>query len=181
MHYFIRLPFMTMTVLLSSSLIIAAHTVAAEPLAPPSRAPAGQLMAQSGSMGGTLGNRDKSLSGSREVEPERPARRSQPKESRRPAAARSNRGGGGNFDGSWSISSAGITCSDTFRETVVVTGSKLVGSYGGGSVSASGVVTGSGNYSGVGVTSRGRFSGRSGSGTFQRSDGCRGRWTASKK
>lgn len=137
-------------------------------------------LAQSGSMGGTVGNREKSLSGSREAAPERPARQSRPKESHRPAASH-NAGSGGNLDGAWSISSAGINCSDTFRETVVVSGRRLTGNYGSGSVSANGSITGSGNYNGIGVTSRGRFSGRSGSGTFQRSDGCHGRWTATKQ
>lgn len=145
-----------------------------------SAAPVRIMLAQSGSMGGTIGNREKSLSGSRDAEPARPAQRSTPKENRKPAAASSG-GGGGNYDGAWSISSAGITCSDTFRETVVVRGTRMTGNYGGGSVSASGSVSGSGNYNGVGVTSQGRFSGRSGSGTFQRSDGCHGRWTASKQ
>ncbi|MBN8959682.1 MAG: hypothetical protein J0H71_01015 [Rhizobiales bacterium] len=135
-------------------------------------------LAQSGSMGGTIGNREKSLSGSREAAPERPARQSKPKESQRPAASHSSRG---NLDGTWSISSAGINCSDTFRETVTINGARLVGNYGGGSVSANGSISGSGNYNGIGVTSRGRFSGRSGSGTFQRSDGCHGRWTATKQ
>jgi hypothetical protein len=138
-----------------------------------------QALAQSGSMGGTIGNREKSLSGSREAVPERPARQSKPKESRRPA--HSGRAGGGNIDGSWSISSRGTNCSDTFRETVVVSGRRLTGAYGSGSVSANGSISGSGNYNGIGVTSRGRFSGRSGSGTFQRSDGCHGRWTATKQ
>ncbi|MGX9393195.1 hypothetical protein ACWX0O_19970 [Nitrobacteraceae bacterium UC4449_H16] len=138
-----------------------------------------QMLAQSGSMGGTIGNREKSLSGSREAAPQRPAKQSKPKESRRPAA--SHGGGGGSLDGSWSVSSAGINCSDTFRETVIVSGRKLMGSYGSGSVSANGSISGSGNYNGIGVTSRGRFSGRSGSGTFQRSDGCHGRWTATKQ
>ena len=137
-------------------------------------------VAQSGSMGGTIGNREKSLSGSREAAPERPARQSKPKENHRPAASH-NTGGGGNLDGSWSISSAGINCSDTFRETVVVSGRRLTGNYGSGSVGANGSISGSGNYNGIGVTSRGRFAGRNGSGTFQRSDGCHGRWTATKQ
>lgn len=134
-----------------------------------------------GSAGGTIGNDDKSVSGSRParaVEPSRPTQRNRPAE---PRHSRRSSGGGGNFDGAWSISSAGVTCSDTFRETVIVTSGKLVGSYGGGSVSSSGAVRGKGNYNGIGVTSQGRFAGRSGSGTFTRSDGCTGRWTASKQ
>lgn len=187
MHRHVRFDFTT--VLLSASLMVAASsgvqaTGVDLPLHSPTvvRTPAALVVAQSGSMGGTIGNQEKSLSGSRNAEPAQPAQRSAPKESRRSAPSRNsgNRGGGG-FDGAWSISSAGITCSDTFREIVTVTGSRLSGSYGSGSVSGNGSVRGSGNYNGIGVTSQGRFSGRSGSGTFQRSDGCRGRWTASKQ
>ncbi|HVV42566.1 MAG TPA: hypothetical protein VHC94_16035 [Nitrobacter sp.] len=135
-----------------------------------------------GSAGGSIGNDDKAVSGSRQrsLSPDRPApqpRRSEPRHSRHSGSG----GGGGNFDGAWSISSAGITCSDTFREVVVVTSGKLIGNYGGGTVSGSGAVRGHGNYNGIGVTSQGRFSGRGGSGTFQRSDGCTGRWTARKQ
>ena len=136
-----------------------------------------------GSAGGSIGNDDKSVSGSRparSLSPDRPAQRSRPAEPRHSRRS-SGGGGGGNFDGAWSISSRGTTCSDTFRENVIVTSGKLVGNYGGGTVSASGSVHGSGNYNGIGVTSQGRFSGRSGSGTFTRSDGCIGRWTAVKQ
>ena len=38
-----------------------------------------------------------------------------------------------------------------------------------------------GNYGGITVISSGHVSGRSGSGTFKRSDGCVGRWTSSKQ
>lgn len=145
-----------------------------------------QMLAQSGSMGGTIGNREKSLSGSRDAAPtERPARQSKPKAapSRRPAAAHSGGGGsgGGSLDGTWSLASAGINCSDTFRETVTVRGRTMTGAYGSATINANGSLTGSGNYNGIGVTSRGRLSGRSGSGTFQRTDGCHGRWVGTKQ
>lgn len=134
-----------------------------------------------GSAGGSIGNDDKSVSGSRParaVEPSRPAHHSRPE----PRHTRRSGGGSGNFDGAWSISSRGTYgCTDTFSETVVVTSGKMIGNYGTGSVSSSGGVRGSGNYSGIGVTSRGHFSGRGGSGTFTRSDGCTGTWTASKQ
>lgn len=168
------------TAFLCLSPISASASVTEQSEAIASRAASHIRFAQSGSMGGTIGNREKSLSGSREAAPERPARQSKPKESHQRAAS-PNSGGGGSLDGSWSISSAGINCSDTFRETVVVSGRRLTGNYGSGSVSANGSISGSGNYNGIGVTSRGRFSGRSGSGTFQRSDGCHGRWTATKQ
>lgn len=139
-----------------------------------------QVLAQSGSMGGTIGNREKSLSGSREAAPQRPARQSKPKESRRPAASSGSRGGG-SFDGTWSLSSAGTNCSDTFRETVTVSGRTMTGAYGSATISSNGAISGSGNYNGIGVTSQGRLSGRSGSGTFQRTDGCHGRWVGTKQ
>ncbi len=56
-----------------------------------------------------------------------------------------------------------------------------MGSQGSASISANGAIRGSGNYSGIRVTSQGRLSGRTGSGTFQRSDGCSGRWVASRQ
>jgi len=142
-----------------------------------------------GAAGGSLGNDNKTLSGSA------PESRSTPRASRerseRPAPrrqtatrSRSEGGGSGSFDGVWSISSAGTSgCSDTLTEQFVVSGGRMTGGSGGGSasVSANGSVRGAGNYSGIGVTSQGRLSGRTGSGTFQRSDGCSGRWVASKK
>ena len=121
-----------------------------------------------GSAGGSIGNDDKAVSGSRPepraVERERPTARkpthpiSTDEDKRRsPRPSNSRVGSGGNFDGAWSISSAGVTCPDTFRETVVVTSGKLVGNYGGGSVSGNGSVSGSGNYNGIRVTSQGPF------------------------
>jgi hypothetical protein len=142
-----------------------------------------------GATGGSLGNDTKTLSGSSpESRSSAPARseRSERPAPRRQAAPR-NRGeggGGGSFDGVWSISSAGTSgCSDTLTERFVVSGGRMTGSSGSGSasVSANGAVRGAGNYSGIGVTSQGRLSGRTGSGTFQRSDGCSGRWVASKQ
>ena len=183
-----------MALLSGTSLLLAvsagAHAAKVDIASPASPgAPASmQMLAQSGSMGGTIGNREKSLSGSRDTTPaERPARQSKPKPSHRPAAAHNSGrsggggGGGGSFDGTWSLSSAGINCSDTFRETVTVSGRNMTGAYGSATISANGSLTGSGNYNGIGVTSQGRLSGRSGSGTFQRSDGCHGRWVGAKQ
>lgn len=141
-----------------------------------------------GAMGGSLGNDNKTLSGS--APESRSAPRAARERSERPAprrqAAPRNRGegGGGGLDGVWSISSVGTSgCTETFTEQFVVAGGRMTGSTGNGraTVSASGAVRGAGNYSGIGVTSLGRLSGRTGSGTFQRSDGCSGRWVASKQ
>jgi hypothetical protein len=142
-----------------------------------------------GSAGGSIGNDDKAVSGSRpeprSAAPQRSSRRSKSEdEPRRSPSRRSSGGGGGgggNADGAWVVSSAGVTCPDTFTETVVVTSGRLVGAHGTGTVSPSGSVTGVGNYSGIIVRSQGRMVGRTGSGTFQRSDGCTGRWTSSKQ
>jgi hypothetical protein len=38
-----------------------------------------------------------------------------------------------------------------------------------------------GNYNGIPIIGSGHVSGRSGSGTFRRSDGCVGNWTSSKQ
>src|SRR2546428_7734748 len=78
----------------------------------------GLAHAQSGSAGGSIGNDEKSLSGSREkpraVEPAKPARRAKPEsdEPRRASRKRGGEGGGGggNFDGSWVAVAVGTPC-----------------------------------------------------------------------
>ena len=143
----------------------------------------GLAYAQSGSAGGSIGNDEKSLSGSREPprasEPERPARRSKP-EADEPRRA-SQGGGAGSFDGAWVVNSVGTTCSGSSRNAVVVTSGRIIGQGVSGRVSPNGAVSAINNSSGVTATSVGRLSGRSGSGTFRQSDGCSGRWTASKQ
>ncbi|SHJ35325.1 hypothetical protein SAMN05444159_0399 [Bradyrhizobium lablabi] len=147
----------------------------------------GTALAQSGSAGGSIGNDEKSLSGSRSVEPERPARRSKPdtEEPRRSTSRRSGGGGGGggggNFDGAWVVVSVGTTCSGSSSTAVVVSSGKIIGQGLTGSVSPGGATSSVGNYDGITVVSSGHVSGRSGSGSFKRSDGCVGRWTASKQ
>ena len=145
---------------------------------------AGTAFAQSGSAGGSIGNDEKSLSGSRStpraVESEKPARRSKPRaEPEEPRRASRRSGGGGNFDGAWIVNSVG--CGGTSRGAVVVTSGRIIGEGVSGTVSGSGGVRTIGNFSGVSVTSSGHLSGRSGSGAFRRSDGCNGTWTASKQ
>jgi hypothetical protein len=143
-----------------------------------------------GSAGGSIGNDDKAVSGSRQeraVDREKPAareqgaRRSRHVDEPREPTPRKSGGGGGSFDGAWTVVSVGVTCSDSLTEAVVVTSGRIVGPNGTGTVSSSGSVSGLGNYSGITVTSQGRMVGRNGSGTFQRSDGCTGRWTSSKQ
>jgi hypothetical protein len=143
-------------------------------------------LAQSGSTGGSIGNDDKSLSGSREapraVEPSQPARGRKPEAEapRRAARKGSSDGGGGNFDGAWVVNAVGATCG-TSTERLVITGGRIVGELSSGQVSPNGSTTSAGSASGLSWNSSGRFAGRSGSGSFVRSDGCAGRWTASKQ
>lgn len=150
--------------------------------------------AQSGSTGGSIGNDEKSLSGSRAtpraVETEKPVRRSKPRPepeeprraSRKSGGGGSGRGGGGsaNFDGAWIANSVGNTCQGA-TQAFVVTSGRIVGEGLSGSISPSGAASSFGNYGSITAVSSGRFSGRRGSGTFKRSDGCSGTWTASKQ
>ena len=146
----------------------------------------GFAQAQSGSAGGSIGNDEKSLSGSRDaprgVEPERPARRgkSEADEPRR-ASSKSGGGGGNNFDGAWIVNGVGVTCSGTSSNAVVVTSGRIIGETARGTVSPDGRVYGTASGNGLTITTIGRLSGRGGGGTFRQSDGCTGTWTASKQ
>ncbi|MCP3390171.1 hypothetical protein NLM27_15435 [Bradyrhizobium sp. CCGB12] len=143
--------------------------------------------AQSGSAGGTIGNDEKSLSGSRQdgasersAEPAPSARRSKPAEEPRASSRRSGGGGGGGgFDGAWHVTSVG--CGGSTSGAVVVSSGRIIGQGVSGTVSSSGSVSTRGQGEGVTFTSAGRLSGRSGSGTWRRSDGCGGTWTSAKQ
>ncbi len=148
----------------------------------------GLAHAQSGSAGGSIGNDEKSLSGSRHtprtVEPSKPARRAKPESDEPRRASRRSGGegggGGGNFDGSWVAVAVGTPCGSS-SERFVISAGRISGEWTSGQVSPNGSTTGHGSVSGLSWTSSGRYSGRSGSGTFVRSDGCTGRWTAAKQ
>jgi hypothetical protein len=136
-----------------------------------------------GSAGGSIGNDEKSLSGSREPRSvETPTRRRKPEpEAAEPRRAARKSGGGGtsNFDGVWVVTAVG--CGGTNTSTVVVTSGRLIFEGGSGTINAAGVSHSVGNYDGITVTSTGRSSGRSGYGTFTRSDGCSGTLTSTKQ
>jgi len=138
-------------------------------------------IAQSGSAGGSIGNDEKSLSGSRSGESSKPARRSQsePDEPRR--ASRKGGGGGNNFDGAWMVYARGVTCQGSSSNAVVVTSGKIIGQTARGTVSPNGSVYGTSEGNGITIITTGRLSGRSGGGTFRQSDGCTGTWTAAKQ
>jgi len=141
-------------------------------------------LAQAGSAGGSIGNDEKSLSGPREraVEPEPSSRRSKPAADQgRPASRRSGGagGGGGSFDGAWTFVGASTNCQGTGAISAVISGGRVMGQGTSGSVSPSGAyhaVTAVGG--GIQLTANGRLSGKGGRGTYMRTDGCRGNWTA---
>ena len=139
--------------------------------------------AQSGSAGGSIGNDEKSLSGARSdrsAAPAEPARRSKPAaEERSSRRSGGGGGGGGSFDGAWIVTSVG--CGGSTSGAVVVSSGKVIGEGVSGTVSPSGSVSTQGQGQGVTFTSTGRVSGRSGSGTWRRSDGCGGTWTSAKQ
>lgn len=142
-------------------------------------------LAQSGSGGGSIGNDEKSLSGSRQpsraVESEKPVRKNRRVAAEPRHASRTGSGGSGrNFDGVWVAVAVGTPCGSSTSQ-FVISGSNLSGQQSSGTVSPNGSTQTSGSISGLSWSSTGRFSGRAGSGTFVRSDGCTGRWTASRQ
>ena len=143
---------------------------------------AGTAFAQ-GSAGGSVGNDEKSLSGSREAPRpvEKTARRSKPEADEPHRAARKNGGGGGgNFDGVWMVQAVAVTCEGRGSNGVVITSGKIIGESVRGTVSPNGAVYSVSTGSNP-ITTTGRLSARSGGGTFRRADGCTGTWTASKQ
>lgn len=134
--------------------------------------------AQSGSAGGTIGNDDKSVSGSHHG---RSTERSHSDDRPRRPSRRSGGGGTGNFDGAWMVYAVGTTCQGSSSNPVVVTSGKIIGGNARGTVSPNGTVHGSASNNGITIITTGRLSGRRGGGTFRQSDGCTGRWTAVKQ
>jgi len=143
----------------------------------------GFASAQSGSTGGSIGNDEKSLSGSREaprsVESSKPARRSKPEPEAPRRASRSSGGGGGSYDGVWATTSTG--CGGTLSGAMVISSGRIIGDGFSGHVGPNGSASGAGSTQGMSWTSSGRLSGRSGGGSYRRADGCVGSWTASKQ
>ncbi|WP_089263945.1 hypothetical protein [Tardiphaga sp. OK246] len=136
-----------------------------------------------GATGGSLGNDSKSLSGSSSEPPAaKPARRERSEQ--RAAPARRGAGEGGSaarFDGTWLIAFTGqstVCTGKTASSTLTISGGSVGG---GGSISPSGALQGVGSSGSVSAVMTGRLSGRGGGGSMQMSNGCTGRWTASKQ
>jgi hypothetical protein len=141
-----------------------------------------------GATGGSIGKQDKSISGggdegggSRSTSRERERPSKSERSSRRERGGGGGGGGGGNFDGTWASASQGRTCSDRTSAVVAISGGHMVSDGFTGRVSGSGSVSGVWAGSGLSAQVSGHISGRSGSGTFRRSDGCVGTWTLVKQ
>lgn len=133
-----------------------------------------------GSMGGSIGVQEKSVSGDREAPraaPPPPSRQRSAPEAKRPAPRKGGGGGGGggggNYDGVWHVTNIGCGGGSG---PVTISGGRIVAGGVSGSVSGNGSVrTASSNSVGWG-----RISGNRASGGFRTNDGCTGRWTASR-
>ena len=82
------------------------------------------------------------------------------------------------FDGAWTFTSAG--CRHTGSLPAMIVGGKIIIRGGSGQVDPDGTLHSVGAGNGMTLTAVGQLSGNTGSGTFNRSDGCVGRWIAIK-
>lgn len=143
-----------------------------------------QAAAQSGSIGGSIGKEDKSVSGSQAPARSVPAQPA-PSTPRARSASRSNSSGGAgatssSFDGTWTfvgVSSGNCSGSVTLR----IANGRLIGEGVSGTVSSNGTLNAVAAANGISAVSTGRLSGTSGSGSYQQSDGCTSRWVAQKQ
>jgi hypothetical protein len=83
------------------------------------------------------------------------------------------------FDGRWVFTGAG--CRGAGSVSAVIKGGKVMVRGGGGNVTTDGIIHTVGAGNGLTLTAEGRLSGDSGSGTYDRSDGCSGTWIAIKQ
>jgi hypothetical protein len=137
----------------------------------------GPAFAQAGSTGGTIGNRDKSISGGEEterhIERKPPARHASQPPHHREGAARL-----GSFDGSWAGTSVG-PCIGQFGWKVQVSNGVISGGSTTGQIARGGVTHGDMAVMGTHFLFKGmtRASGNA-AGTWTSSPNCTGSWTA---
>jgi len=84
-----------------------------------------------------------------------------------------------NFDGVWIFTSAGCRYTGSLPARII--GGKIVVRGGSGQVDPDGTLHSVGAGNGMTLTAVGQLSGNTGSGTFNRSDGCVGSWIAIKR
>ncbi|YBW40038.1 hypothetical protein ACMYR2_2566 [Nitrobacter sp. TKz-YC01] len=97
--------------------------------------------------------------------------------------ARGNLPAVGGFDGGWSFTGTSTNCQGSGGGSFTVSGTQVIVSGGGsGRVSRNGAFQASTNAGGgVRLSAVGRLSGNRGGGSYQRSDGCVGRWSAVRR
>jgi hypothetical protein len=100
---------------------------------------------------------------------------SRPAEEPPPAASQDENN---SFDGAWTFTSAG--CRGTGSLPARIVSGKIIIRGGSGQVDPDGTLHSVGAGNGMTLTAVGQLSGNTGSGTFNRSDGCIGRWIAIK-
>jgi hypothetical protein len=83
------------------------------------------------------------------------------------------------FDGRWIFTGAG--CKGAGSVSAIIKGGKVIVRGGGGNVTPDGIIHTVGAGNGMTLTAEGRLSGDSGSGTYDRSDGCSGTWIGIKQ
>jgi hypothetical protein len=83
------------------------------------------------------------------------------------------------FDGRWIFTGAG--CRGAGPVSAVIKAGKVMVRGGGGNVTPDGIIHTVGAGNGMTLTAEGRLSGDSGSGTYDRSDGCSGTWIGVKQ
>ena len=118
--------------------------------------------AEPGSAGGSVAGDGRSLSGPRNDEAPPPTE-----------------GDVDSFDGTWLF--AGIGCHSSGVLPAIISHGKIIVQGGSGRVDPDGTLNSIGAANGVTQTAVGRLTGNAGTGTYKRSDGCRGTWTAIKQ
>jgi hypothetical protein len=83
------------------------------------------------------------------------------------------------FDGRWIFTGAG--CRGAGSVSAVIKAGKVIVRGGGGNVTPDGIIHTVGAGNGMTLTAKGRLSGDSDSGTYDRSDGCSGTWIGIKQ
>jgi hypothetical protein len=83
------------------------------------------------------------------------------------------------FDGRWIFTGAG--CRGAGSVSALIKSGKVIVRGGGGNVTPDGIIHTVGAGNGLTLTAEGRLSGDSGSGTYDRSDGCSGTWIGIKQ
>jgi hypothetical protein len=83
------------------------------------------------------------------------------------------------YDGRWKFTGAG--CRGAGSVVALIKNGQVIVRGGGGNVTPDGIIHTVGAGNGLTLTAEGRLSGDSGSGTYDRSDGCSGTWVAVKQ